>query len=175
MGKKNPAKTPAWQSEFEFCRDGSSLAAPPLESKFTCCSYIPKQRTSRPWVPIFADNLSCSVRNGFRPIATTLADNLRKPKRQEGDPGAQATQERSVDERNYDSNIAQTAQTCKLALPQGQAIGLPTSQSAGLDKGPDRDQHSSISLPSTQDTETSGVGGIPPGQVVSHRNIGDRS
>jgi hypothetical protein len=171
--KRSPRKT-AWnQVEFEFCSEGPSLAAPSLETRITCCSHIPEQRTHRPWVPIFADNLSYSVRNGFRPMVAKPADTPKKPKRQEGDPDAKATQERKVDETNYSSNIGQTVQTCKPALPQGRAIRLPASQSTELDQGSDGNQHPSISLPPSQDKETSCVSRICLGPIVSRRISGD--
>jgi hypothetical protein len=173
--KKNPKRTVAHQLEFNFCDDGS-LIAPPAEVKITCCSNIPKQYDHPEFhASCFADEMKCRrptpggwPRPDFRPvISTRKSTDPKTPKAAESDPTLLLLQERKkVDGEVYNPNIGQTVQTCKPALSQGRAVGLPASQSATLDQRTEGNHYPTVSLPAVQDTETGGSGGIRPGSII---------
>jgi hypothetical protein len=52
--KSSPQKTAPGQTEFSFIAS-DLLSGPDLAGRVMCVDRVPVQRTSLPWVPIFAD------------------------------------------------------------------------------------------------------------------------
>jgi hypothetical protein len=52
--------SPEQQSEFSFCNEGPSLAAPHPEARVTCCRIVPQQRDHAEFhAKCFADEPRC--------------------------------------------------------------------------------------------------------------------
>jgi hypothetical protein len=56
MSKSTRQKSAPDQTEFSFI-DSDLLSGPDLAGRVLCVERVPEQRTSLPWVPIFADRV----------------------------------------------------------------------------------------------------------------------